>query len=262
MTRTELGTGTRPGPAGSTRRQRQREATLREIIEVSRALVADPAGLSLRSVAQQMGITAPALYRYVESYQALVLLVADDIDRENAGRIAAARDRQPDDDPAGQIICAAIAFRQWALSHRAEFALVFTNPVTAHEVTADEMRKEQTGLVFTELLFRIWQTYDFPLPALDELDPGVLEALQDPAIPVHPDRIPSDAPGLTWVFMQSWAALYGTVTLEVFGHCDPRIIATGALFRSMLAAQSQMLGIDHELERLQPLIAHELARSL
>ena len=45
---------------------------------------------------------------------------------------------------------------------------------------------------------------------------------------------------------------YGTVTLEVFGHCDPRIIGSGALFRAMLAQQAELLGIADELPRLQP----------
>ena len=35
---------------------------------------------------------------------------------------------------------------------------------------------------------------------------------------------------MVWVFIRAWAALYGVVTLEVFGHMDPRIIESGAMF--------------------------------
>jgi AcrR family transcriptional regulator len=227
---------------------------MREIVSVSRQLLTDPSGLSLRAVAQRMGITAPALYRYVDNYQDLVYLVADDIDEQTADLIREARDSQPEDDPAAQIVCAAIAFRRWALTHREEFGLVFTNPATAHHQDLDRLREEKTGHVFTDLLIRLWEKYAFPVPAVSDLDPAVAACLHDPAIPVKVEHVPEEALGLHWIFMQSWASLYGTVTLEVFGHCDPRIIESGALFRSMLAHQSELLGISHELPRLLPMI--------
>lgn len=247
-----------PGPS---RRERQRQATLEEIVAVSRELLTEPNGLSLRAVALQMGITAPALYRYVSNYQDLVYLVAADIDAENAQSLVAARDTQPEDDPAAQAVCVAIAFRNWALANREEFGLVFANPVTAHSIEHQaEMKEQQTGHVFTDLLARLWMKYRFPIPAVEDLDPAVRDALDDPVIPAKVDSIPPEAKGLLWIFIRSWAALYGTVTLEVFGHCDNRIIASGSLFRSMLEDQAALLGITHELPRLQPMIDREMAR--
>jgi AcrR family transcriptional regulator len=246
--------------AEPTRRERQRQATLEEIVAVARGLLTDPAGLSLRAVAQQMGITAPALYRYVASYQDLVHLVAADIDAQTAQRLVEARETQPDHDPAAQILCVAFAFRRWALTHREEFGLVFTNPITAHHHDPDALPDVQTGRVFTELLARVWEKYQFPVPAVEDLDPAVVAVLDDPMIPADLDDIPDSARGLIWVFIRSWVACYGTVTMEVFGHCDPRIIETGALFRDMITSQSAMLGIFDELPRLQPLIDRELTR--
>lgn len=228
---------------------------------MSRELLVDPAGLSLRAVAQKMGITAPALYRYVDNYQDLVQLVAGAIDADTAALLVEARDSQPADDPAAQIICAAIAFRRWALSNRQEFSIVFANPITAHDDarTGDQIKEEQTGAVFTELLVRLWERYRFPVPAVDELDPAVAATLCDPVMPGQLD-IPEEARGLLWVFTRSWVALYGTVTLEVFGHCDPRVIRSGALFRAMLTTQAEMLGMVEELPRLGPMIDRELTR--
>lgn len=244
-----------------TRRERQRQATLDEIVAVSRKLLPEPNGLSLRAVALQMGITAPALYRYVSNYQDLVHLIAADIDAENARLLASARDTQPDTDPAAQIVCTSIAFRSWALAHRAEFGLVFANPVTAGSVGHEaEIMEQQTGLVFTELLARLWKKYQFPIPAVEDLDPAVRDILDDPVIPARVDTIPPEAKGLLWLFIRSWAALYGTLTLEVFGHCDQRIIASGSLFRAMLEDQAALLGITHELPRLRPMIDREMNR--
>ena len=242
-----------------TRRERQRQATLEEIVAVSRGLLSEPGGLSLRAVAQQMGITAPALYRYVDNYQDLVELIATAIDTETASMMADARDRYPDDDPAAQIIATSIAFRRWALTNRGEFGLVFANPLASRD-NPEKMRDEQVGLVFHYLFVALWQKYQFPVPSLDQIDPAVVATFDDPFIPAKVDDIPEHARGLLWIFMQSWVALYGTVTLEVFGHCDPRVIESGALFYSMLTQQSEVLGIVDELPRLLPMIEEELGR--
>ena len=241
-----------------TRRERQRQATLDEIVAVSRTLLREPGGLSLRAVAQKMGITAPALYRYVDNYQDLVYLVADDINAAVGEVLAEARDSQEPDDPAAQIIMASIAFRRWALHNREEFGLVFANPLTSQ--TEEEMKNDQVGLLFHDLMIKLWRKYDFPLPPVDEIDPAVVATFDDPFIPAKLEDIPAGAEGLLWVFMQSWVALFGTVALEVFGHCDPRVIESGALFISMLAQQSERLGIVEELPRLLPLVEAELAR--
>src|SRR3954470_13914372 len=100
-----------------TRRERQREATYEEITRASRALLAEGAELSLRAVAGRMGVTAPALYRYVASYQELVDLVAFEIDRAATETFRAAADTLPEDDHAGRLLLSAAAFRSWALSN-------------------------------------------------------------------------------------------------------------------------------------------------
>ena len=79
--------------APQTRRERQREATYDEIVRASRDLLAEGAELSLRAVAGRMGMTAPALYRYVANYQELVDLVAFEIDKAATERLRRGRRR-------------------------------------------------------------------------------------------------------------------------------------------------------------------------
>src|SRR5215207_8113561 len=75
-----------PGPEEgavptTTRRARQRDATLAEIRATARALLVDsgPEALTLRATARDMGMTAPALYRYVASHEDLVTAVCEDV---------------------------------------------------------------------------------------------------------------------------------------------------------------------------------------
>ena len=243
-----------------TRRERQREATYTEIVRAARHLLSEGQELSLRAVAGQMGMTAPALYRYVASYQDLVDLVAFEIDKAATRRVVEAADRQADDDPAGRLVAACVAFRRWAHDQPREFSLVFANPVAdAACVRRDLITAATSGRYMHDLLIDVWERYRFPHPDLDDLDPAVAEALADPILPIDLDRIPEGHRGLLWVFITSWAGLYGVVTLEVFGHMDPRIIASGAMFAGFVREWIPRLGLGEEAERLEALLDAELA---
>jgi AcrR family transcriptional regulator len=244
-----------------TRRERQREATYDEIVRASRELLAAGKELSLRAVAARMGLTAPALYRYVGNYQELVDLVAFEIDKAATEQFAQAASVCPEDDPAGQLICAAVAFRRWAHANPREFSLVFANPVADTACVRRELLTSATsGHYLHGLLAQVWHKYHFPHPDLSELDPAVAAALEDPILPIDLSTIPEGHRGMLWLFIQSWAAMYGVVTLEVFGHMDPRIIESGAMFASFVREWMPRLGMDEDRERLEALLEKELGR--
>jgi AcrR family transcriptional regulator len=244
-----------------TRREKQREATYDEIVAVSAELLAEGADLSLRAVAGRMGMTAPALYRYVANYQQLVDLVAFELDRAATAEWAAAAERFPEDDPAARLTVACVRFRHWALNRPREFALVFANPIAE----ADSQRRElltvsTSGHYFTDLVWQLWEQKRFAYPALDELDPVIRDAVLEPLIPAKAEHIPPEDRGLLWIYMRTWSALYGVVTLESTGHCDPRVIASGQLFRATLLDWFEPLGLGDDRERLLAILDEELAR--
>lgn len=229
-------------------------ATTARIVAAARMLLANRAEVTLRAIARELGMTAPALYRYASSHEDLVRMVAIAIDSEVAERVAAAAARQPADDPAGRLIAACVEFRTWALANRKEFALVFANV----DVECIKEYEGSSGMVFSGLLVELWNAYRFPVPSLSELDAGLAEILEVPDAPVDP-AMQGDLAGLVWTLTQGWSRLYGTVTLEVFGHVDARLVEEGHLFRSMITDQAEPLGLAPELDRLQDLITELLA---
>jgi len=244
------------------RRERQREATYAEIVSTSRGLLAEGAELSLRAVAQRMGMTAPALYRYVASYQELVDLVAFEIDRAATETFVMAADRHRADDPAARLVASAVAFRRWALGNPREFGLVFANPIADTAcVRRDLLTSATSGHFMNGLLVEVWQRTGFPYPALAELPAAVRASVEDPLIPMDASVIEPADRGVLWVFMQAWQALYGVVTLEVFGHMDPRIIESGAMFVQMVHEWIPRLGLGADADRLKGLLGEELARA-
>jgi len=238
-------------------REQNRVDTMRRIVEASRRLVTGTGEMTLRAVAHEVGMTAPALYRYVDSHAALIRIVAMDIDASAAAEIAEARDAQPEGDPAARMVASAVAFRQWALNNREEFSLVFTNlDVSCIEELQGESK---TGLLFSELLLSVWARYQFPVPRLEDLDPELVEILRDPKVPADLTGVTDEMRPLMWLLERAWAGLYGTVTLEVFGHIDPRIVERALLFRAMMEDQAGSLGLTDEFPRLRKLIDSMLA---
>ncbi len=66
------------------RRDRVRASTSQEIIATARRLLVSEgsAAITLRAIAREMGMTAPALYRYFASYETLIHHVVADIFNE------------------------------------------------------------------------------------------------------------------------------------------------------------------------------------
>jgi AcrR family transcriptional regulator len=247
--------------AAQTRRERQREATYDEIVAASRDLLAEGAELSLRAVAAKMGLTAPALYRYVASYQELVDLVAFEIDKAATLTFAAAADELPEDDHGGRLVASVTEFRMWALANPREFGLVFANPVAdASCIRREEMLTlASSGRHMTGQMRALWEHNHHPIPALDELPPSVREAVLDPVIPAKLDDLAPEDRGLAWLYMQGWTVLYGVVALEVFGHMDPRIIVSGEMFIEAVRGFAPKLGLEDDLDRLEQIMRARLA---
>ncbi|MCW2785100.1 MAG: hypothetical protein JWP74_1617 [Marmoricola sp.] len=232
-------------------------ATTARIVAAARSLLVNRGEVTLRAVAREMGMTAPALYRYAASHEELIRIVAISIDADVADRITAASELQPADDHAARLIAAAVEFRRWALQNREEFALVFTN---VDVDCLDEFNMSaSTGMKFSELLFALWAEKQFPIPSLADLDPGLAEILRDPQVPADLSGVPDEMRGLVWMLERAWSRLYGTVTLEVFRHIDPRIVEQAHLFRAMIEDQAAPLGLVEDLPRLRALINDLLA---
>ena len=249
--------------AAPTRREVQREEMYADIVRVARDLLNESADLSLRSVAGRLGVTPPALYRYVANYQELVDLVAFEVDKAATVGLRAAAEAFPANDPAAQLIAATVEFRQWALGNPAEFAIVFANPVAGANCLRREMLTLATsGHLFTDLMFAVWQQRQFDVPAIDDLPESVREAIRDPLIPAKVEKIPEEARGLIWIYMQGWTMLYGAVALEAMGHIDPRVIVSGEMFVHTVSSFAPILGIAEELPRLLPIMRERITRDL
>jgi AcrR family transcriptional regulator len=231
------------------RRDRVRAATTGEIKETARRiLVADgPEAVSLRAIARDMGMTAPALYRYFSSHEDLIRHVVADIFAEIADDVRAAIGRAAvpsGGDKAQQLVAACREFRRWSLGHKEEFGLLFGNPLPSleavHDEVIDDCAAKFSGTFFT-LFLELWHHHPFPIPADDEIDPGLREQLAR-----YRDGLGADIPlGAGLVFLRCWVHLYGMVSLEVFGHLGFALADASAMFELTLAELAGLVGLHY-----------------
>jgi AcrR family transcriptional regulator len=228
------------------RRDRVRAATTEEIKQVARKILVDegPEAVTLRAIARQMGMTAPALYRYFGSHQELIRNVIGDIFLEIGGGIEAAIDAAAPRGITAKFSAAAREFRRWSLAHQREFGLLFGAPVPGldlkHTDIADECGRKFAD-TFLGLYLELWHKKPFPVREPEEIDPDLRSQLER-----YREAVGVDLPiGAILSFVYCWTRLYGMVSLEVFGHLSWILDDGEPMFELMLKEIMPVLGLEY-----------------
>jgi AcrR family transcriptional regulator len=238
------------------RRDRVRAATTEEIKQTARQLLVEqgPEAVSLRAIARQMGMTAPALYRYFDSHEKLIKHVIADIFTELTEDLHAAIESAgagSNGDLTAKVMAACWEFRRWSLDHKREFGMLFGTPIPGVDVEKDEITAEcgsQFGATFLVLILELWRKSPFPVPPDDAIDTGLRDQLVR-----YRDGLGSLGTGLPLglllIFLRCWTRLYGTLSLEVFGHLGFALDDAEPMFEIMLADTAPLLGLEYPPSR-------------
>ena len=215
-----------------------------DIKSVARALMNErgTAGLTLRGIAREMGVTAPAIYHYYPSLDDLItaLIVDAYVAVAEALEEAAAAA-----EPAGslhQLVAALDGFRAWALAHPIEFQLIYGNPIPGYaapdEVTVPLARRPFA--VFGHILMALEQECRIIVPAAYAvIPPSIVDHLN-----YWRDVTGYPASDLTlYLVLAGWARLHGIVSLEVTGQLQLPLGDTEAFYRHEMDAFIASLGL-------------------
>ncbi|MGO4615404.1 TetR/AcrR family transcriptional regulator [Nocardia sp. 2YAB30] len=208
-----------------------------------------PAAVTLRAIARELGVTAPALYRYYKSLDDLLERLRLDFCADLAAELTAEIATLPDDG-AVQFFAICRGFRRWALAHTREFTLVFASP-GAGRARALSRFDEPFGRIFLGAAGRLLATYDIVTPPTDVIPPELREDLVHfqtellAALSESGQKFPAEKLdlGVTYLMIQIWARLYGHVTLEVFGNYPIPLANPEILFDAMLADLGRTAGL-------------------
>lgn len=229
------------------RRDRVRAETTAEIKQTARRILVaqGPDAVTLRAIAREMGMTAPALYRYFGSHEELIQHVVGDIFTEIGAGIVDAID-SAGDGMTEKMVAACREFRRWALNHKDEFALLFGVPVPGLDDgrfdIAEQCALEFAG-TFYVLFLELWNATRFPVPADADIDPVLRRQLGR-----FGEKLGTNAPdGAILVFLRCWTLLYGALSMEVFGHLGFALDDPAPMFELTLGDLAGLVGLEYPL---------------
>ncbi len=142
--------------------------------------------VSMRAIARGIGMGPASLYTYFDSLDDVYTMLLLSSYRGLAEAAAAAVAAFAKDPPADRILAGILAYRRWALGHRNEFNLIFTDQIAGYAAPPGGPTVSAQIEVFRPIV-----------DALAELDPS------DPEIAIL-----------------VWTAFHGAVSLEVNHHLD------------------------------------------
>ncbi|MFC4222356.1 TetR/AcrR family transcriptional regulator [Lysinibacter cavernae] len=236
MTTQDQPAGTAPAKP-QTARQRAREQTERELLDIARRHLGEvgAAGLSLRAIARERGMVSSAVYRYFDSRDALLTTLILEAYNALGAFVEHAEQTIPRADHQQRFAAAARAMRAWAVAHPHQYSLIYGSPVPGYAAPQDTiMAAARVGLVLFDIMRDAKNAGLHPrrTAALDHTVPAVKQLTSDFA--------PDLSPQLVALGVESWTRLYGAISFEVFGQFNQMVRDPAALYEFI---------IDEELAR-------------
>lgn len=209
----------------------EREATTEQIKVTAQRLMAQhgTSGLSMRAIAREMGISAPALYHYFSSMDDLITALI--LDAFNGLADACEAGRNAEETTLTQIRGAMHGYRNWALAHPTQFQLIYGNPIPGYEAPVELTvpASARTLLVFGRLIEAAIQT--------GEINPQVAIPPENEAALQHIITEFTNNEGSVmsaYITNMGWSIMHGIVMLELFGHLAPVVGDVDAFYDAQI----------------------------
>ena len=174
--------------------------------------------LSLRAIARELKITAPAIYNYFPDRDALVTALIIDAYTSFGDWQIEARESVSMDDLTAQLKATGLAYRNWAHTYAQRYQLIFGTPIPGYEAPMEKVFPSSARSIST--LFRVVES----IRVAGKLNMDSVPAIQDEYevhyapwqtyfSDIHPISI--------YVAMLIWARVHGIVSLEIQGNLPP-----------------------------------------
>jgi len=190
------------------------------------------AALSLRAIARELNITAPAIYNYFPSRDDLVTaLIVDaftslgDSQKDSIKSVSASR-------PKTRLSTLGLTYRNWALTYPQRYQLIFGTPIPGYEAPAD-ITLPAAAWALIPLIETIQELYHAGklrveylaklTPALKSMLGAWQEFVKESGSEVHIEVL--------YLAFVIWSRVHGLVTLELGNQTPSFITDPGEIFR-------------------------------
>lgn len=232
----------------------ERKAQYEAIKRTARDLMREKgtSGLSIRAIARELGMTAPALYYYFENMDALITALIVDGFNGIADTLEEAQMTYTDAHPNQQLLEVMLAYRQWAITNRSDFQLLYGNPIPGYEapreVTVPAVIRGFMVIITT--IQSVLDTDEVTIPEYMLKLPSIVQQTYFNIITnVHEttqeqrDTLSSLSIEAMILGIQGWGQMHGLIMLELFEHLQPVVGDTETYFRHQMINMFRSMGL-------------------
>jgi AcrR family transcriptional regulator len=184
--------------------------------------------LSLRAIARELSITAPAIYNYFSRRDDLVTeLIVDAFISFGDAQVAALEAIQTGDH-AGRLRALGLAYRQWAVTYPQRYMLIFGAPIPGYFAPA-EKTTPAAARALSVLVDVLADAHRAGRLALDP-DLHLTPPLQEMMAAWQVSRAPDTDTRVLALALSIWSWAHGMVMLEIGNQYPPFVTQPGELF--------------------------------
>ena len=188
--------------------------------------------LSLRAIARELKITAPAIYNYFPRRDDLVTALIVDAFMSLAEAQRLSIEAIPANDPETRLTTLGLAYRDWAIEYRQRYQLIFGTPIPGYHGPEDTTTPAAAWALvpLIETLQALFDAGTLRVERLSKPSPALrsmLEAWQGFAR-ASGSEIHIEVLYLAYVV---WSRVHGLVTLEIGGQAPSFITDASEVFR-------------------------------
>jgi AcrR family transcriptional regulator len=186
------------------------------------------AALSLRAIARELGVTAPAIYNYFPDRDALVTALIIEAYLSLGDTQLAARDAVPPDDLTGRMMATGLAYRQWALTYPERYQLIFGTPIPGYVAPFEQVfpsAARSLGAIVS-VVEALCKANRLQVETFPQVEPGTEIQFETWK------KFGGEAELLSLsVAVLIWCRVHGLVSLEISGNLPPYGPQGEALYR-------------------------------
>ena len=188
--------------------------------------------LSLRAIARELNITAPAIYNYFPRRDDLVTALILDAFTSLAESQKKSIESIPATKPEARLAALGLAYRDWALQYQQRYQLIFGTPIPGYvgpeDITTPAAAWALVPLI--ETLQALYEAGKLQVKKLPKLTPALKSMLEE-----WRGFISQSAPTVhievLYLTLVIWSRVHGLVSIEI-GHQNPAFISDpGEIFR-------------------------------
>lgn len=174
--------------------------------------------LSLRAIARDLKITAPAIYNYFPDRDELVTALIIDAFTSFGDSQLAARDSLPLQDLIGRFRAIGIAYREWAHTYPQRYQLLFGTPIPGYDYPMERVFPSSARSIMA--LFSVVESFRAAGKLTVDTYPSVKKEYQS-HFDLWRSQIGDLHPLSHFVAMLIWSRVHGIVSLEIQGNLPP-----------------------------------------